>query len=482
MAWIAVVALWAGPAFAQNAPAEDPIPRAQLEQIYRRELEGPFSPAEVEKVYAAHQLLERYFAPDRPAIRKQLVKDIEATGLDPNLLGRLCRIRMHWPALEPGGVYYVNERFGPHQVRYFLGVPTRYDRTRPWPLVIKLPGAHVFATDPPPAADAAADIYRAWAEEELSRHPDAIVLLPLLDLKELWGPTYSGMNRVMQPMLHAAGRVNVDPARVYLIGHSMSAHAAWNLALHYPTYFAAFSPLAGAASGDWQRLRLINLRNTLPVIWHDADDDVIPVARSQTIVKALRNRKLDVEYDETQGVGHAPTPQVAEAAYEKLRGRTRELYPAQVWLQSNRPDSRFNRADWVQVYQALRPGKEQRLLIRGGGQMNVFQNAFRVEATVMRPNRIEVRAENVATMRLYLNERIIDAKKPLTVIVNKKVIFEGSVTPSVAEMLADQLFVGRGWRYYTAVVDLDLAPSTAPRPATKPSPPSRPADSTPPPS
>src|SRR5437764_853675 len=94
------------------------------------------------------------------------------------VFGRLCRIRMHWPALEPGGVYYVNERFGPHTVKYFLGVPANYERTRPWPLVIKLPGAHAFATDPPPAGDQAADIYRAWTQEELSRHPDAVVLMP----------------------------------------------------------------------------------------------------------------------------------------------------------------------------------------------------------------------------------------------------------------------------------------------------------------
>ena len=80
------------------------------------------------------------------------------------------------------------------------------------------------------------------------------------------------MNTVMQPLLHAAGRANVDPTRVFLIGHSMSAHATWNLGLHYPTYFAAINPLAGAASGDWQRLRLPNLSNVLPVVWHDATD------------------------------------------------------------------------------------------------------------------------------------------------------------------------------------------------------------------
>jgi hypothetical protein len=35
-------------------------------------------------------------------------------------------------------------------------------------------------------------------------------------------------------------------------------------------------------------------------------------------------------------------------------------------------------------------------------------------------------------------------------------------------MLNDQLFLGRGWRYYAAVIDIDLAEKAATRPATKP--------------
>src|SRR5688500_1218330 len=139
--WLLLSALLTPTAVAQDAsPPPDPIPRDQLGRIYRHGLEGLDRPADADKVYGAHQLLERYFA--AAPERKALVKQIEATGLDVNLLGRLARIRMNWPALEPGGVYYVNERFGTHTVRYFLGVPTQYDRTRPWPLVIKLPGAH----------------------------------------------------------------------------------------------------------------------------------------------------------------------------------------------------------------------------------------------------------------------------------------------------------------------------------------------------
>src|SRR5438067_7405293 len=110
--WVVfVVLVWAGTpvARADDAPpaAEDTIPRAQLEQIYRHALEGMYQPSDADKVFAAHQLLEQYFATPHAAERKKRVQDLEASGLDVNLLGRLCRIRMHWPALEPGGVYYV---------------------------------------------------------------------------------------------------------------------------------------------------------------------------------------------------------------------------------------------------------------------------------------------------------------------------------------------------------------------------------------
>ena len=48
--------------------------------------------------------------------------------------------------------------------------------------------------------------------------------------------------------------------------------------------------------------------------------------------------------------------------------------------------------------------------------------------------------------------------------------FNAIVPQSMDEMLKDQLFLGRGWRYYTAVIDLDLAEAPATRPTTKPHP------------
>jgi hypothetical protein len=60
-------------------------------------------------------------------------------------------------------------------------------------------------------------------------------------------------------------------------------------------------------------------------------------------------------------------------------------------------------------------------------------------------------------MRFYLNEQNAEFSKPITVIVNGKVRFEGMVKPSLEEMLKDQLFLGRGWRYFTGFVDVDFS-------------------------
>ena len=201
--------------------------------------------------------------------------------------------------------------------------------------------------------------------------------MPLLNLDELYGPSLPGMNTVIQPLLHAAERANVDPARVYLIGHSMSAHATWNLGLHYPTYFAAINPLAGAAT---RRLAAAAAdepvqRPARRLARRDRRGDqgrLLAIDR-----EGAARMKIDVDYEETKELGHAPPPDVLERTYGKVRARVRELYPKTVDLQSNRPDTIFNRNDWLQIYQPLSPGKGSRLLLRrGSGPMRVYENSF----------------------------------------------------------------------------------------------------------
>ena len=417
----------------------------------------------------AHELIERYFQSRTAAGRKAAVTALEGTKIDPNNVGRLCRIRVHWPPLNGGGVFYVNQKIGAYGIQYFAGVPKDYDRARSWPLVIKLSSVAAFLTDPPTDAKKVIQSYTAWVQDELSKHPDALVLMPLINLDELWGPSYAGMNRVIQPLLDAANHVNIDPARVYLVGQSDGAQGAWNIALHYPTYFAAIDPLAGSANEDWQRLRLPNLINVLPVVWHDDSDTVIKVGFSKSLVEELRKLSVPVEFDETRDIGHMPSQQIVESEYRKMRGAVKNLYPTDVWLQSNRPDAMFNRSDWVQIYQPIEAGRERRLFFpRSSAYMTIDEKAWGIKARVHN-NQIEALTENVETLRFYLNDQMVDLSAPVTVVVNKKQRFKAMLKPGIDEMLRDQLFLGRGWRYYTAAIDVILTDQpAATRPASRP--------------
>ncbi len=447
---------------ARAAQPEELLPRAALEKLYAAEI-PKYDPASFDKLYAAHQLLEKYFVADANEDRKTLVKSLDASGVDAATLGRMCHIRLGWPALAPG-VAHVKEDIPPHHVQYFLGLPKDYDRTKSWPLVIRLPAVNVLITDPakPPTADEVVRLYSDWMNDELTRHPDAVVIMPRLNLDEFYGPSVKGMNTVIQAMHDVAGKVNIDPARVYMVGHGMAGHAVWNLALHYTTYFAAINPLAGAASGDWQRVRLLNLRNILPVVWADTTDKIINSNQSGAIVSVLKNFKYDVVFEQTRNMGHVPTPDMVEKCYVTLRGRTRELYPKQVNLRSTRPDPTFNRIDWLQVYQPLTPGAEKHLTLRKGtGQIIVNENTHSVQAALTGPQKIEAKTDNIASLRFYLNDQMMDLTQPVVIIINGKGRFEGIVKPSIDEMLRDQLFIGRGWRYFTAAVDIDLVPPRA---------------------
>jgi hypothetical protein len=455
------------PTLAQPAtqPEFHPLTRDQLLTIFQHELGNLYHPDQADTYLAAHTQLENFFSAKTSEDRATIFASLQKIPLDPNTLGRLSRIRSTWPDLTPGGTYYINERVGPIDAIYFLGVPKSYDRLVSWPLVIKLPAPDAFLTNPKPTPNDVQRIYTNWINDELSRHPDAFILMPLLNLDNLYGPSYAGMNSVIGPLLHVPERANIDPARVYLIGHSTSGHATWNIPLHYPTYFAAINPLAGSATGDWQRLRLTNLHNLLVVPWNDFNDPAVKISAARQLVNVLKRVKVDVDYVETKNVGHVPTEEIVEQCYAKLRARTRDLYPKQIFLNSNREEVPFNRIDWLQIYQPTQPGTEQKMAFsRIPGSMLLYANPWSTTATLT-PNHLNLATDNVELLRVYMNDQMVDFSKPITITVNKQIRFEGMLKPSIDTMLKDQLILGRGWRYFTASVDIDLSekPPTTPK-------------------
>jgi hypothetical protein len=468
---LALLAVAGGrPSLAQTQPSAAAVATGW----YKQSISPTLADDDLARLYASHLLVEEYFTDNLPASRRtSIINELKRYRTTPREVAELCALRLRWQPTDPG-VYYINDHVGPIPVHYFVGVPKGYVPNEPRPLILMLPTANAFVLKPKMTEKDVADTYIGWLKDELTKRPGNIVVMPLLHLTDLWGPGYAGMNDAMKPLQDVADRLSIDTRKVYLRGIGMSGHAVWNLGLHYPTYFAAINPLAGGASYDWQRLRAANLRNTLPVVWADASDQDVPVKLSRDMVAQLRKSKVDVVYEETKNVGHTPSPEIDQKLYDVMAARTRDLYPRTVWLRTNRPDVAFNRVDWIQVWQPMDGGQEIRTLFRWSGTgMWSYQVPVVLEA-VCDKNTIDITSKNLGSLRILLSREMVDFTKPIKVLVNKKIVFNDLVSESIDTTLKDQLMLGRGWRKYTAAIELDLAPPPPTRPTSRPSPSTRP--------
>ncbi len=84
----------------------------------------------------------------------------------------------------------------------------------------------------------------------------------------------------------------VDPDRVYLTGLSMGGFGTWALAAAHPERFAAIVPICGGGNpADAPRLK------GLPVwVFHGAKDPTVSLARSEAMVKALKEAGGNVKF------------------------------------------------------------------------------------------------------------------------------------------------------------------------------------------
>jgi predicted peptidase len=92
----------------------------------------------------------------------------------------------------------------------------------------------------------------------------------------------------------------VDTSRIYLTGLSMGGFGSFDFAIRHPDLFAAVAPICGAA--DPSKVPAIK---HLPLwVAHGDQDQAVPVDRSRSAVKALREAGGQPVYIEFPGVGH----------------------------------------------------------------------------------------------------------------------------------------------------------------------------------
>ena len=191
---------------------------------------------------------------------------------------------------------------------YHLYVPTTYNGSRAFPLIIALHG--LGGTE-----DAFFTGYESKVPGLAEQH-GYIVAAALgyrVDGSYGWGlgnapadPATRRMQErseqdVMKVLELVRQQYKIDENRIYLMGHSMGGIGTWKIAPKYPDIWAAIAPISGSGSPA----TLERIRTVPEIVVHGDDDRTVNVQGSRTMVAKLKELGTDVKYIEVPGGSHS---------------------------------------------------------------------------------------------------------------------------------------------------------------------------------
>jgi pimeloyl-ACP methyl ester carboxylesterase len=303
-----------------------------------------------------------------------------------------------------------------------LSVPLTYHPAKSYGLVVCLHGAGFTG--------------EAYLERWQARLGDAYVLACPTTPMGAWF-TRGAEEMVLATIRSVQRRYHIDPNRIFLTGMSNGGIGAWVIGMHDAPLFAGIAPMASGLDNVLLPF-LANLRSTPVYIIHGAKDQVMPVELSRTITEELTRLGYPFVYREHNrehpmaGGHYFPREELPELV-AWLNGQRRNPLPTSVTVV--REASHFQPFGWVRI-DATDPiaAFSEDLVSKRDDRIKRREYA-RLDASIVAPNRIEVRVERVQRYSLFLNEQLIDSSKPLVVLTNGQVSFEGSMTPSLETLL-----------------------------------------------
>jgi predicted esterase len=106
---------------------------------------------------------------------------------------------------------------------------------------------------------------------------------------------------VMEALAQVRSLYNIDPDRVYLMGHSLGAIGTWKMAAKFPEVWAAI----GAFSGQGLPSTMSHMAHIPAFVVHGDNDPTVGVGGSRAMVQAMKAQGVDHVYIEVPGGNHS---------------------------------------------------------------------------------------------------------------------------------------------------------------------------------
>jgi acetyl esterase/lipase len=335
----------------------------------------------------------------------------------------------------PMGIVGGSRRSLDVEFAYVVHVPLNYDPSRRYQVRVFLHGG-VMREDTTPRAALAAPL--AGAEQ--------IYILPTGWRDAPWWSDAQVEN--VGAILDLVKRTyNVDENRVVLSGVSDGATGLYYLAMRDTTMFASFLPLNGylmvltsVALDIKADLFPNNLLNKPFFIVNGGNDPLYPIRVVEPYVRHLQQSGVDIQYLPQPGAGHNTSwwPVVKDSFESFVREHPRVPLPDRLTWETAEI-SRSNRAHWLVVDKLGAREKNAPLLPdandAGTGQLFKHQRRSGRVDLVRTGNVVEATTRGVAEFTLLLSPDVFDFARPVKIVANGRVAFEGTVEKSVATLL-----------------------------------------------
>jgi hypothetical protein len=231
----------------------------------------------------------------------------------------------------------------------------------------------------------------------------------------------------------------VDPDRIFLTGMSNGGIGTYLIGMHHASLFAGLAPMASGL--DEVLLPFLeNLRHTPVYVIHGRSDQVMPVELSRSIVKEMGRLGYDITYREHERVhpmagGHFFPREELPALVAWFGSHRRDPHPKSLTVV--RDATHLTSFDWMRIDATDRIASFTDNLIDNRDEAVANRVYARLEAVVVAPNRIEVRTRRVKRFSLFLDHTLVDLAKPVTIVTNGRISYQGSVAPSLETLLRE---------------------------------------------